>query len=212
MLRSTIGKKILVALTGLILVGFVIGHLLGNLQIFLGPEAFNDYAAFLRETKGLLWGTRIVLLGSVVLHIILTVSLVRHNRASRPIGYEQKNNIQASRASRTMIYGGLFLFFYIIYHLLHFTVGSVHPDFDPVDVYENVIKGFSVWYVVVFYLGGIMALGFHLFHGAWSVFQTLGLNHPRYNQLRRTFATGLSLFVSIGYSVIPLSVLFGILE
>lgn len=209
---STIAKKFVVALTGLVLFGFVVGHLLGNLQIFLGPDVFNAYAEKIKSLPPLLWGTRIVLVASVILHIVTTISLVRLNRKSRPISYEVKKDIQASAASKTMIYGGLFLAAYIVFHLLHLTVGSVHPDFNHDDIYRNVVIGFSSIPVSIFYIFGIMALGMHLYHGAWSIFQTLGFNHPQYNAWRRCFATAAALFITVGYISIPIGVLFGVIR
>jgi len=210
--QSTIGKKVVVAVTGLILVGFVFVHLLGNLQVFLGAAVVNDYAVFLRSKPGFLWLTRIVLLISVLLHIINTVQLRRRNKDSRPIPYINQENIQANLASRTLFWGGLFLAVYIVYHLLHFTWGSVHPDFSHTDIYGNMVKGFSVWYVSAFYILGMVALGFHLYHGVWSVFQTLGFNHPKWNVARRAFATVVSVGIAVGYIFIPVSVMVGILK
>jgi succinate dehydrogenase / fumarate reductase cytochrome b subunit len=209
---STIGKKVVVALTGLVLLGFVMGHLLGNLQIFLGPQKLNDYAAFLRHAKGLLWGTRITLMVSIVLHIIATVQLTLRNRQSRPVPYKQVEMVEASPASRTMIWGGLFLAFYIVFHISHLTFGVTHPHFDETDVYANVVNGFLVWPVALIYIAGMIALGLHLYHGVWSVFQTLGLNHPKYNCWRRCLATGAAVIISMGYMSIPVAVLTGIVR
>ena len=210
--HSTIGKKIIVALTGIILVGFVMGHLLGNLQVFVDAQQFNDYAAYLKKTKPLLWGTRLVLLISVFFHILCTVQLTRQNRQSRPEKYSEKKNLISSLASRTMIFGGLFLVIYIVYHLLHFTVGSAHPEFSHTDIYRNVVIGFSHIGVSLFYILGMVALGFHLYHGVWSLFQTLGLNHPKYNIWRRVLATTVSLVIAGGYISIPLGVLMGVVR
>ncbi len=209
---STIGKKIVVAVTGLIMFGFIVGHLLGNLQVFQGPEKLNNYAHFLKHATALLWGTRVALLASVLLHIVCTVQLNRRNRASRPIGYAQHQMIQASRPSLFMIWSGVFLAVYIVYHLLHLTVGSVHPNFDELDVYRNIVNGFQVWYVSLFYILAMVSLGFHLNHGVFSVFQTLGLNHPRYNCWRRLFATGASVLITLGYISIPVAVVVGVVK
>jgi succinate dehydrogenase / fumarate reductase cytochrome b subunit len=144
---STIGKKIVVAVTGLILFGFVVAHLLGNLQIFLGPDKINEYAELLEKNEHILWVARAVLLAAVFLHAFATVQLSRLNRRSRPISYEHHETIQASLPSRVMIWGGLFLAFYIVFHLTHLTWGQTHPSFIEGDVYHNLISGFSVWYV-----------------------------------------------------------------
>ncbi len=210
--RSTIGKKTIVAVTGLVMFGFVIGHMLGNLQVFQGPEKINAYAAFLKHTLPLLWGTRLALLASVLLHIVFTVQLNRRNAASRPVPYERHDMVQASVASRTMIWSGAFLGFYIVYHLLHLTVGSVHPQFSHLDVYRNLVVGFQQWPVSLIYILAMISLGFHLNHGIFSVFQTLGLNHPKYNCWRRLFATGSSIAIALGYISIPVAVLLGIVR
>lgn len=210
--HSTIGKKVVVALTGLLMVGFILGHLAGNLQIFLGREAINAYADFLHHMPKLVWGTRLVLLTSVFFHVLFTVQLHRRNRLSRPVAYHAFEPSVSSAASRTMIWGGLVLILYIIFHLLHLTVGSVHPHFNPQDVYGNLITGLSVWYVALFYILANIALGFHLYHGVWSVFQTLGLNHPKYNTARRVLASVVGYAVALGYVSIPAAILFGVVK
>jgi succinate dehydrogenase / fumarate reductase cytochrome b subunit len=212
MFTSTIGKKIVVAVTGLILFGFVIGHLIGNLQVFLGAEALNNYSAFLKHTRSLLWGTRLVLLVSVLLHIVYTVQLNRLNRASRPIGYLQHKPLQASVASRFMLWSGIFLLFYIGFHLLHLTFGVTYKPFSETDVYANVVNGFMQWPVTGIYILGMIALAFHLNHGIYSVFQTLGFNNPSYNRWRRGFAVGASIAIAAGYISIPAAVLLGIVR
>jgi len=209
---STIGKKIIVAVTGVVMLGFVVGHLAGNLQVFLGPEKLNEYAAFLKREPLLLWGTRIALLVSILLHVVATVQLTRLNRLSRPIPYQRYEVLEANVASRIMMWSGLFLLVYIVYHLLHLTGGLTHPQFSPTDVYSNVITGFHVWYVSVFYILGMISLGYHLYHGIWSVFQTLGLNHPKFNCYRRVFAIVSASLISLGYISIPVAVLMGVLR
>jgi len=206
--QSTIGKKIVVAGTGLILFGFVIGHMLGNLQAFAGAEKINNYADFLKSNPLILWGTRILLLISVFFHGLATVQLTRINRASRPVGYQNKKNINSTFASRVMIFSGLLLAVFIVYHLLHFTVGVVHPNFDANDVYANMVVGFSVKIVSLFYILAMIALGLHLFHGVWSVFQTLGLNHEKYNCWRRVLAVSVAILITAGFISIPLAVMF----
>lgn len=209
---STIGKKITVALTGAVLFGFVVGHLVGNLQVFLGPKVLNDYSAFLHSIPNALWAARIVLIISVLLHVVLTIQLTRLNRAARPIGYQSFAPNRSSIASRTMIWGGMVVFFYIIYHLLHLTTGTVHPNFSRTDVYANLINGLSIWYVALFYIIANIALGFHLYHGVWSLFQTLGLNHPKYNAARRALATIAGTGIALGYVSIPAAIFFGVIK
>lgn len=210
--ESTLGKKVIVAVTGLIMLGFVAGHLLGNLQVFAGPEKINDYAAFLHQAKPLLWGTRVALLVALVLHFMCTIQLVRRNRASRPIAYLQSANIQATAASRFMVWTGLFLLFYILYHLAHLTLGVTHKPFLEGDVYANIVTGFLSWPVSAIYVVGMVCLGFHLYHGVWSVFPTLGITHPRYETARRGFAVGIAVALSAGYLSIPAAVWFGVLH
>jgi succinate dehydrogenase / fumarate reductase, cytochrome b subunit len=210
-LHSTVGKKVVVALTGLVLYLFIVGHLLGNLQIFLGPEKLNAYGRYLHETAPLLWGARIVLLVSVFFHFLFTVQLTIHNRRSRPVGYAMHEPIQASAASRFMIWSGLFLIFFVVYHILHFTTGAAHPQFNPLDVYGNVVIGFSSAPVIAVYALAMISLGFHLSHGVYSLFQTLGLNHPKYNSLRRALALASGWLIPIGYLTIPAAVALGIL-
>jgi len=210
--RSTIGKKAVVGVTGLVLFGFVVGHMLGNLQIFLGPQKLNDYSEFLHGATELLWGTRLTLLAAIFLHIAATADLARLNRASRPVAYQERDFRTAGPTSRFMIWSGAFLGLYILYHLMDLTSGAIHPNFEPHNVYANVIRDFSVWYVSLFYLIAMICLGFHLHHGVASVFQTLGLNHPKYNGWRRCLATGAAILIPLGYSSIPLAVLAGVLH
>jgi succinate dehydrogenase / fumarate reductase, cytochrome b subunit len=210
--KSTVGKKFLVALTGIVMFGFLVGHLAGNLITFAGAEKMNQYAHYLKANLPLLWGTRIVLLVSVLVHVLATISLRRLNRAARPVRYAEHEPRGSTLASRVMFWSGLFLAGYIVYHLLHFTVGYAHPHFIVTDVYANVISAFRVWYVTLIYVLAMIALGFHLYHGIWSVFQTLGLNHPQYNGLRRVFATAATLILTLGFISIPVAIFFGMVN
>jgi succinate dehydrogenase / fumarate reductase cytochrome b subunit len=198
--------------TGLILFGFVILHLLGNLQVYAGPEKLNEYSVLLRRVPELLWAARLTLLVAVCLHIWAAASLSRMSWAARPVGYARVRHMESTYASRTMRWSGLTLALFVIYHLLHFTFGTVHPDFRQGDVYHNVVSGFQVWPVSLFYIAAMVALGFHLYHGAWSTLQTLGLSHPRYNPLRKTMAVLLTLFVVLGNISIPVAVLTGLVR
>jgi len=213
--RSTIGKKVVMALSGLILVGFVVAHMAGNLKIFQGAEKINAYGVFLREVgdpilghEQALWIARLVLLAAVGLHIVAAYQLTRLDQASRPVAYARKKR-QTSYASRTLRWGGVIILLFIIYHLLHFTTGQAHPDFREGDVYHNVVVGFQYWYVSAFYIAAMIALGFHLYHGVWSMFQTLGLNSVRYNSLLRGVAVVTALAVVLGNISIPIAVLAG---
>ena len=211
---SSIGKKVVMAVTGLILFGFVIGHMIGNLQVFLGAKELNDYSIFLHAfAHGAgIWVARAVLLASVVLHIWAAYSLTLMNRAARPVGYREWKARESTYASRTMRWSGVLLLAFIIYHLLHFTTGTLHPDFVPGDVYHNVIVGLRQAPAAIFYIISMVALGFHLYHGAWSMLQTLGLNHPRWNKLRFTVSVALAAAVVVGNLSFPATILAGILS
>ncbi len=217
--RSTIGKKVAMALTGLILVGFVVAHMLGNLKIFTGSQHLNEYGEFLRTVgeplfpySVLLWIARIVLLGSVVVHIVAATQLTMLDRASRPERYVFHKKQQATYASLTMRWGGLIILLFVIYHILHFTTGAAHGNFIEGDVYHNVVSGFQVWYVSVVYIAAMVALGFHLYHGVWSMFQTLGLNSSKWNGLLRGLSVLTALVVAGGNILIPVAVLAGFLS
>lgn len=218
--RSTVGKKILMALSGAVLVLFVIGHMVGNLKAFQGPQKFDAYAEFLRDVGApvfghgqLLWVVRVVLLWAVGVHILAAWQLTRTSHAARPVGYRKGLQPDASTyASRTMRWGGVILVFFIVYHLLHFTFGTAHPDFVAGSAYHNVVVGFRPWPVVVAYTVAMLALGLHLYHGVWSALQTVGANHSRYNRYRKPLALGVAVVVVGGFLVLPLGVLIGMLD
>jgi succinate dehydrogenase / fumarate reductase, cytochrome b subunit len=216
--RSTLGKKFVMAVTGIILFGFVFAHMIGNLKIYTGEEHFIEYAHFLRVVGAplfgnsqLLWIMRLVLLISVVLHIVAAYQLTMISRRSRPVAYARRRDVQASYASRTMRWGGVIILLFVIYHLLHFTFGSAHHDFERDNVYHNVVSSFQLWYVSLFYILAMLALGMHLRHGLWSMFQSLGLNNKRWNGLLRAFATVFAVVVVAGNISIPIAVLLGFL-
>ncbi|HZJ38437.1 MAG TPA: succinate dehydrogenase cytochrome b subunit [Chthoniobacterales bacterium] len=218
--RSSVGKKMVVAVTGIILILFVIGHLLGNLQIFLGPDWVNSYAEHLRELGPLLWAIRIFLLIALLLHIYYTISLAIENRRARPAGYKRKDYVKATFASRYMAMSGLIIFVFILYHLAHFTVRVTDPRFlllkaDPLnryDVYSMMVYGFQNIYVSAFYILALFLLTLHLTHGMSSFFQSLGLNdeklNPRLAKLGRVFAW----LIFIGYTSIPVAVLLHLVK
>ncbi len=218
--RLSIGKKIVMAATGLVLFLYVLGHMLGNLKAFQGSEKLNAYAEFLREVGApalghgqLLWIIRIVLLVAVGLHAVSAWQLARMSQLARPVAYQHRLERDASTyASRTMRWGGVVIFLFVIYHLLHFTVGSAHPDFVAGSVYRNVVIGFQSWPVASVYVAAMLALGMHLYHGVWSMFQTFGMNHPRHNPFRRLFAAVLAVVIVVGFLAVPVGVLTGILE
>ena len=204
--RSSIGKKAIMAITGMIGIGFVIGHMIGNLQMFQGPEKLNAYAETLRAYPALLYFARFVLIGAVILHIIAAYQLTRMSWSGRDSGYDKWKPVGSDYASRTMRWSGPILLLFIIYHLLDFTFGPTNPAFVPGDVYHNVIASFSVWWVTAFYIVSMLALGLHMYHGIWSMFQSLGLNDPKYNQYWKNLSVIITAVVVIGNIVMPLAV------
>lgn len=212
LLQTTIGKKVLMALTGVVWFGYCIAHMSGNLLIFAGPEAINDYATFLHGSPLLLWGARGVLLAALLGHLWASLQLTRTNLKARPVPYSRQEDVATSYAARTMVWSGPILFAFLVYHIAHLTLGAVpgHP-FDEHDVYGNLIRGFRRPGVAAAYVVAIGALALHLHHGAWSFFQSLGLNHPRYNAARRHFATILTVLVVLGFVSVPLAVLTGLI-
>jgi len=211
---SSIGRKVTMAITGLILFGFVLGHMLGNLQVYLGPEALNHYAVFLRQMLhgAGLWVVRAVLLAAVSLHIWAATSLTLESWRARPIGYEEQRWKESTYASRTMRWGGVILLLFIIYHLLHFTTGTAHPDFIEGDVYHNFVTGFQSVPVSLVYIIAMVALGFHLRHGVWSMCQTLGVSHPRYIRLAHIAAWLFAALIVAGNISFPVAVLTGVVK
>ena len=218
--HSSVGRKIIVAATGVILILFVVGHLLGNLQIYLGPEWINAYSQHLRDLGPILWMIRIFLLASVILHIYFTILLAIENRQARPEAYRDRNYVKASWASRHMVVSGLVVLAFIIFHLLHFTARKFNPQFpllkfDPLnryDVYSMMVYGFQSVYASAFYVVGLFLLTLHLTHGSSSFFQSLGLNNQR---LTPKLAVGGRIFawlLFVGYVSIPLSVLLGFIK
>src|SRR6478736_3416461 len=216
---TMVGKKVVMAVTGFVLVAFVVGHMLGNLKIFLGADAIDTYAVFLR-TMGeplvpysvLLWVVRLVLLTCVALHITAAVQLTRMNWAARPHGYDTKRSIATTYAARTMRWSGVILVLFIVYHLLHLTAGVVgfQPgEFRDLSVYHNVVAGFSVWYVSLFYIVAMACLCLHLDHGIWSLLQTLGWNKERTTPALHMLSRGVALVVFIGFISVPVAVMAG---
>jgi succinate dehydrogenase / fumarate reductase cytochrome b subunit len=207
--RSTIGKKVIMAITGLVMIGFVIVHMLGNLQVFGGPARINAYSAFLHGTGELLWLIRAILLAAVILHIDAALSLTRIAHAARPIAYAEQVPQVSTLASRTMRWGGLLLAAFIVFHILHLTTGTVHPAFTAGDVYGNVVSGLRVWPVAMFYIVAMVALGLHLYHGTWSSARTLGVARPSANPLHRRLALVVALVAAVGFALVPVAVLAG---
>jgi len=217
--QSLVFQKAMMAVSGIVLFGFVFAHMLGNLKVYQGPEALNGYAHFLRTVGspevpagGILWMARAILLHSVGIHAASAYSVSVTSRAARPIPYQRHQDPGANYASRTMRIGGIILFLFIIFHLLHLTAGRIHPDYLPSDVYHNVVVGFQSLPTSLFYIVAQLALGMHLYHGLYSLFQSLGIANPRFNALRRRFALVFSCLIAAGNVSIPLAVLSGIVS
>jgi succinate dehydrogenase / fumarate reductase cytochrome b subunit len=211
---SMVGKKVVMGVTGLIGIGFVILHSLGNLLVFRGPEAINSYSRFLKSTGELLWTLRIVLIVAAILHVIAAVQLTRQSRAARPIGYTRRESQVATLASRTMRWGGALLLVFIVLHILHFTTGTIRPAgvFSRQDVYANVVAGFRIWWVTLFYVVAMIALGLHLSHGAWSSVRSIGASAPSPQPLHRTISISVAILVWAAFTAIPVAVIFGIVR
>ena len=214
--EAPIGKKAVMAITGVLLFGYVVAHLLGNLQIYSSdPDQINRYAAFLHNpaNAGLLWGARVVLLAAVVLHIVSSIQLWNLKREARPVAYVKKDDAATSYASRTMMWSGPIVAAFVIFHVLHLTVGAVVPlqdiNSDPTtpDVRMNVITGFQNPAIAGFYILAMILLCMHLYHGLWSMFQSLGFSHPVYTPMLRGLAKVVAILLAIGYISIPVAVL-----
>lgn len=217
--QTSIGKKVVMAVTGLIWYGYVIAHMLANLKAFAGPEQINAYASFLRVAgepifgdEQVLWAARSILLLSIVLHMVAAYQLTRMDLESRPIGYSTRKNVGRGYAASTMRWGGLIIALFIVYHILHLTTGTVHPSFIEGDVYHNLTVGFRIWYVAAIYLVAMIALGFHLHHGVWSMVQTFGLANTGNRRFWRGFAALSAVLIAGGFSLIPIGVITGVLR
>lgn len=211
--RSTIGKKVVMGVTGLIGLGFVIGHMAGNLQAFAGAEKLDAYGALLHgPLHELVLIARVVLIAAVILHVTAAYQLTMLSRAARPVDYASRKPQVSTLAARTLRWGGVLLLVFIIFHILHFTIGSVHPDFIEGRIYQNLSTGFAVKWVAVFYLVAMLALGMHLFHGAWSSMRTLGVAKQKAHPIRRFLPVVLAVVISLGFAAIPLAFLLGVLK
>ena len=211
--RTAIGKKAVMAVTGLIGIVFVVGHMAGNLLAFAGPEELNAYAHFLQSTGELLWIMRIGLIAAVILHVIAAVQLTQQNRAARPEGYVKREPQVSTWASRTMRGGGVLLLVFIVLHILHFTTGDWRPTgfFVKEDVYGNIVGSFRIWWVTLFYVVSMIALGMHLYHGAWSSVRSLGLSQPSPRPLHRTVALAVAVLLWLGFTSVPVAVFLGLI-
>ena len=215
---TAVGKKYAMALSGIALMGYVLAHMIGNLKMYLGADEINHYGEFLRELlvpiaprTVVLWILRIGLLGAVVLHIHAAYSLTVMNRQARSVKYQSARDYQiANFASRTMRWTGIIVFLFVLWHLADMTWGWVNPSFVRGDVYHNVDASLSRVPVALLYIVANIALGIHLFHGAWSLFQSMGWNSPRFNRWRRGFAIGFATLIVVGNVSFPVAVLAGI--
>ncbi len=219
LITTTVGKKLLMAASGLILWGFVIVHMLGNLKVYQGAAAFNHYAEWLRTVGApifgrgqLLWVARLILLAAVAVHLVAAFQLVRKSRAARRTQYRQFRPQVFSLASRTMAWGGVTILAFVIYHLMHFTFGNVHPDFRAGNAYHNFVIGLQSVPVSLAYLVAMIPLGLHMYHGLWSAFQTLGANHPLYQRWRRPLAAASATLVIAANVSFPVAVLTGMVR
>jgi succinate dehydrogenase / fumarate reductase cytochrome b subunit len=214
--RSAVGKKAVMAASGIVLFGFVLGHMVGNLKVFLGPQEINDYGHWLRAVGypalphgALLWLVRVGLLAAVGVHVVSAAQLYVAARRARPVGYARREAVQLDYAARTMRWGGVIVLAYVVYHLMHMTWGNAHPDFVAGDVHHNLVAGFADPWVAGFYVVASLLLGLHLYHGLWSLFQSLGWSHPRYDRWRRGFAATFAVVVTLGFVAVPVGVLAG---
>lgn len=218
-LSSSVGLKFLMGATGILLVLFVVGHMLGNLQVFLGPDALNHYAAKLQGLGGFLWVIRFGLLAVFAVHVLTGIVLELGNRAARPVAYRRRDSLESTVFSRTMIWSGLALLAFVTYHLLHFTFHATNPEHvattmldgeEHKDVYRMVILGFQQAPIAISYVVAMGLLGFHLAHGVGSIFQSLGWNHPKYEPLWSRLGATVAVILVIGNVAMPLCVLLGV--
>ncbi len=220
--RSAIGKKAVMAITGVILFGWIFLHMAGNLKLFFGSEALNHYAEWLRDLgapifphESVLWITRVLLIVAVVFHIHSAYALTMMNRNARPIGYADRDFVKGTYAARTMRWGGVIILLFVFYHLAHLTFGvDVAPpaQFIQGDVYHNVVSGFQIWWVSAIYIIANLALGLHLYHGLWAMFSSVGMTNPRFEHWRRTFAYAFAIVITVANISFPLSVLTGFVK
>jgi succinate dehydrogenase / fumarate reductase cytochrome b subunit len=210
--RSSVGKKAVMAVTGLIGVVFVIGHMIGNLQVFQGAERLNAYGRLLHgPLNELLWVVRVILVLAVVLHVVAAVQLTLRDRDARPVAYTRRAPQVSTLASRTMRWGGVLLLAFIVVHILHFTTGTIRPAgvFVPGDVYGNMVAGFRVPWVVALYVVSMLALGLHLYHGAWSSLRSLGAAPRSPHPMKRRLALLVAVLVAVGFALVPVAVAAG---
>lgn len=216
--RTSLGKKYVMAVSGIIWMGFVFAHMFGNLKIYFGAEDYNHYAEFLRELlypllprTWALWGLRFVLIGALLVHVASAAQLTVQNRKARPVKYQSSRDyVAANFASRSMRWTGIIVLLFLAWHLADLTWGWANPDYVRGDAYGNVVASFERVPVAILYILANIALGIHLFHGGWSLFQSMGWNNPRFNSWRRGFAVGFAAVVVVANVSFPVAVLAGI--
>ena len=218
-LHAAVGRKAVMAVSGILLFGFVLAHMAGNLKLYQGPEALDAYAVHLRTLgepifppMAVLWLLRIGLLAAAAAHVAAAWSVSRQSLMARGTRYEVTKAVQTTFAARTMRWTGVIILLFVLFHLADLTWGSANPGFQEGDVYRNVVASFSRWPVALLYVLANVALGFHLYHGLWSLFQTLGLNNPRFNAWRRVFAAIFAALITLGNVSFPVSVLTGMVK
>ena len=202
--HSTVGKKIVMAASGLVMAGFLVTHMSANLLVFAGPDQINRYSRFLHETPELLWPARVILLASLVLHVVAAAQLTGRSRSARPVKYAKHDPQAATIASRTIRWGGVLILLFVVFHILHFTTGTIHPT--PIEsgaVYANAYDAFEKWWILAIYLGAVGLVGLHFFHGLWSATQTTGVDNPDRNWFWRQLATVTTIGVVAGFAVVP---------
>ena len=218
--RSAVGKKYVMAITGVMMMAFVLAHMVGNLKMYFGAEEMNHYGEFLRALlyplvprQAALWMLRLGLIVALVLHVHATYSLTMMNRRSRPTKYQSdRDYVAATFAARSMRWTGIIVLLFLIFHLLDLTFGPANPDFQTALPYENTVASFQRPLVALFYILANLALGVHLYHGAWSLFQSVGWNRRRFNAWRRYFATAFAGIIVAGNVSFPLAVMTGVLK
>ena len=209
--QASIGKKAVMAVTAVVLFGYVLGHLAGNLQVYVGAEQMDRYATFLHSMPALLWVVRVFLLVCLGLHITASIQLTLLKQEARPLGYVKKEAIGSSLASRSMIWSGAMIAAFVIYHLLDLTAGVASTaQYQDLHAYENLVYSFRRIPVSIFYVIAMVLLGMHLYHGIWSMFQTLGFSHPRYTPMLKRAAAVVAILITAGFISIPVAVLTGV--
>ena len=221
LMRTTIGKKMLMAASGLVILLWLIGHMLGNLKVWLNQREFDSYAEFLRRMGEpifphtvLLWIVRVVVGAAFIVHVYFAIDLSLRSRKARQQHYAHPDRVQSNPAPVTMRWGGIAIGLFVIFHLAHFTWGWIHPGYTYVrgSVYQNVVESFNQWWLVVIYLAAMLALCLHLYHGTWSMFQTFGVNNRRWDPIIRRTAATVAIVIFVGFSAVPVGVLVGVIS